>query len=175
VTFLAQWWSGIDVTLYMKNEDVQYLGKEHSLALLNHKYDIDWVTTWIMAERFSLLGGAKVFSKKILLFVPLIGWAWYFTETIFLRRKWEHDKKSIRQDIQKSCDYPKGYHVTLLLFPEGTRYTEKKHKASLAVCRAKGYPELKHVLLPRPKGFLVSVQGLKGHCECCHTAAVLYI
>ncbi|KAK3774603.1 hypothetical protein RRG08_035032 [Elysia crispata] len=165
VAFLAQWWSGTEIVLYMKPEDLKYLGKEHALALLNHKYDIDWVMTWIMSERFACLGSTKVFSKKSLLYVPLIGWAWYFTETIFLKRQWEHDKNSIRRDLQRSCDYPKGYYVTLLLFPEGTRFTEKKHQASLEVCRAKGYPELKHVLLPRPKGFAVTVHGLKGHFQ----------
>lgn len=165
VTFLAQWWSGSDFVLYINPEDLKYLGREHALALLNHKYDIDWVITWLMSERFACLGSTKVFSKRSLQFVPLIGWAWYFTETIFLKRKWEHDKESIRRDLQRSCDFPKGYYVTLLLFPEGTRFTEKKQQASLEVCRARGYPELRHVLLPRPKGFALTVHGLKGHFQ----------
>ncbi|GFR67471.1 1-acyl-sn-glycerol-3-phosphate acyltransferase 3 [Elysia marginata] len=165
VPFLAQWWSGSNVILYMKPEDLKYLGKEHTLAILNHKYDIDWVMTWLLCEEFGCLGSSKVVGKKSLRYVPLIGWAWYFTETIFLNRKWEHDKYSISRDLQKTYDFPKGYYVTLLLFPEGTRFTEKKHQASLEVSRAKGYPELKHLLLPRPKGFALITHGLKGHFQ----------
>ena len=50
----------------------------------------------------------------------------------------------------------------LLLFPEGTRFTPEKHEASLEVSRKKGYPELKHHLLPRTKGFAYSMQEMKG-------------
>ncbi|XP_005111448.1 1-acyl-sn-glycerol-3-phosphate acyltransferase delta [Aplysia californica] len=162
-TFLAQWWSGTEVILYAKEEDVRHVGKEHVLTIMNHKYDIDWLMAWILAERFQMLGNTKIYGKQFLKYVPLIGWAWYFTESIFLKRQWEHDKKIIETDLRQATDYPEGYYVTLLLFPEGTRFTEEKHRASLEVCRAKGYPELKHVLLPRPKGFIVSMHGLRGH------------
>ncbi|KAK3774602.1 hypothetical protein RRG08_035031 [Elysia crispata] len=162
-TFLGQWWSGMTVHLYINEEDFRLIGKEHNMTIMNHKYDIDWLAAWIIAERFGMLGNTKIYGKQVLKYVPLIGWAWYFTESIFLKREWEHDKRIIQKDLQQACDYPDGYPVTLLLFPEGTRFTEKKHIASLEVCRAKGYPELRHVLLPRPKGFIVSMHGLKGH------------
>ena len=54
----------------------------------------------------------------------------------------------------------------LLLFCEGTRFTEAKHKASMEVARKKGLPVLKHHLLPRTKGFVLSVNGLKGTGIC---------
>ncbi|XP_059166406.1 1-acyl-sn-glycerol-3-phosphate acyltransferase delta-like [Physella acuta] len=162
-TFLAQWWSGTEVICYASDVDVKLIGKEHILTIMNHKYDIDWLMAWILAERFQMLGNTKIYGKQFLKYVPLIGWAWYFTESIFLKRQWEHDKKIIQKDLLQATDYPEGYYVTLLLFPEGTRFTEEKHKASLEVCKAKGYPLLKHVLLPRPKGFIVSMHGLKGH------------
>lgn len=50
----------------------------------------------------------------------------------------------------------------LLLFAEGTRFTEAKHKASMEVARKKGIPELKHHLLPRTKGFVLTMTGVKG-------------
>lgn len=162
-TFLGQWWSGSEVILYSSTEDLHLIGKEHILTIMNHKFDIDWLIAWILAERLQMLGNTKIYGKQILKYVPLIGWAWYFTESIFLKRQWDYDKKIIQKDLQQATDYPEGYYVTLLLFPEGTRFTEEKHKASLEVCKAKGYPLLKHVLLPRPKGFIVSIQGLKGH------------
>jgi len=50
----------------------------------------------------------------------------------------------------------------LLLFCEGTRFTESKHAASVEIAKKKGLPPLKHHLLPRTKGFVHSVHGLKG-------------
>jgi len=55
-----------------------------------------------------------------------------------------------------------GFFRQLLLFCEGTRFTEAKHAASMEVARQKGLPLLKHHLLPRTKGFVHSVNGLKG-------------
>ena len=49
-----------------------------------------------------------------------------------------------------------------MLFCEGTRFTETKHAASMEVAKKKGLPLLKHHLLPRTKGFVHSVHGLKG-------------
>ena len=50
----------------------------------------------------------------------------------------------------------------LVLLCEGKRFTEEKHKVCLKVAKEKGLPHLKHHLLPRPKGFTVSLQALKG-------------
>ncbi|XP_046363328.1 1-acyl-sn-glycerol-3-phosphate acyltransferase gamma-like isoform X1 [Haliotis rufescens] len=161
-TFLAQWWSGSDCLLHVSDEDRKMIGKEHVLVIMNHKYDIDWLMAWILAERFGMLGGTKIYGKEMLKYVPLIGWAWYFTESIFLKRKWESDRKTLVEDLARITDYPDDYWVTLLLFPEGTRFTETKHQASLEVSRAKGYKDMKHHLLPRPKGFILSINGLRG-------------
>ncbi|XP_029450005.1 1-acyl-sn-glycerol-3-phosphate acyltransferase delta isoform X2 [Rhinatrema bivittatum] len=48
-----------------------------------------------------------------------------------------------------------------LIHCEGTRFTEKKHKISMQIAEAKGLPKLKHHLLPRTKGFAVTVQCLR--------------
>lgn len=49
-----------------------------------------------------------------------------------------------------------------LLYCEGTRFTEKKHRVSMEVAAAKGLPVLKYHLLPRTKGFTTAVQCLRG-------------
>lgn len=162
-TFLAQWWSGSNCTLHFENiDDLRYLGKEHTIVLMNHKYDIDWLMAWILAERLQMLGGTKIFGKSSLKFVPLIGWAWMFTESIFLKRTWDKDKEIISRDLKYIRDYPDNYWVTLLLFCEGTRFTEAKHQLSMEVAKQKGLPLLHHHLLPRTKGFVQSMHGLKG-------------
>lgn len=50
----------------------------------------------------------------------------------------------------------------MLLFPEGTRFTEEKHQASLKFAKEKGLPELKHHLTPRTKGFIASIPSMEG-------------
>lgn len=62
MTFLAQWWSGMDIAMYMKDEDLPYIGREHILCIMNHKYDIDWLVAWTLSERFQMLGVSVYFT-----------------------------------------------------------------------------------------------------------------
>lgn len=54
----------------------------------------------------------------------------------------------------------------LLLNAEGTRFTEKKHAASVKFAEERGMPVLKHHLIPRTKGFTASLPYLKKKCPC---------
>jgi lysophosphatidic acid acyltransferase/lysophosphatidylinositol acyltransferase len=160
--FLTQWWSGSDCEIFLEHkEDLKYIGHEDSVVIMNHKYDIDWLMTWILADRLKILACTKVYAKAPLRFVPIIGWLWMFTESIFLKREWDRDRATIVHDLNNLTDYPKDYWVTLLIFCEGTRFTEAKHKASNEFAKKKGLTELKHHLLPRTKGFVLTMHGLK--------------
>lgn len=160
--FLGQWWSGSDCKLIIENpDDFKYLGQERAIVVMNHKYEIDWILTWILSERLAVLGCTKIYGKSSLRWVPIIGWAWHFTESIFLKRQWDKDRETLTKDLDYLKDYPKGYNVLLLLFCEGTRFTEEKHEESMAVARKKGLPELKHHLLPRTKGFVLTMRGIE--------------
>ena len=55
-TYIAQWWNGLRIRLFTDEESLSHVGKEHALIIMNHKYDIDWVTTWIFAEKYGVLG-----------------------------------------------------------------------------------------------------------------------
>ena len=57
----------------------------------------------------------------------------------------------------------------MLLFPEGTRWTPAKHEVCQKIAKEKGYPEYKHMLLPRARGFFLSVQLMKGKSEFFYT------
>lgn len=52
--------------------------------------------------------------------------------------------------------------LQLLLFPEGTRFTAEKQKASVEFARKKGMKELTHHLIPRTKGFIASLPSMHG-------------
>jgi lysophosphatidic acid acyltransferase / lysophosphatidylinositol acyltransferase len=51
--------------------------------------------------------------------------------------------------------------LQLLLFAEGTRFSDQKHAASMKFAKEKGLPLLKHHLVPRTRGFTSSIPHLK--------------
>ncbi|XP_060496995.2 1-acyl-sn-glycerol-3-phosphate acyltransferase gamma isoform X2 [Panthera onca] len=107
-----------------------------------------------------LCQSSKVLAKRELLYVPLIGWTWYFLEIVFCKRRWEEDRDTVIRGLERLADYPE--YMWFLLYCEGTRFTEKKHRVSMEVAASKGLPALKYHLLPRTKGFTTAVQCLRG-------------
>ncbi|CAF4401389.1 unnamed protein product [Rotaria sp. Silwood2] len=140
-TFTAQWWSKSDCVLYISADDLEKVRKEHAIVIMNHKYDIDWLAGWIICQRLGIMQGSKIVGKQSLKLLPIIGWCWIFTESIFLRRIWESDRETLVKDLRKILDnYPKNCFFNFLLFCEGL-------------------PELQHHILPRTKGFTLLLQG----------------
>ncbi|XP_075053647.1 1-acyl-sn-glycerol-3-phosphate acyltransferase gamma [Mixophyes fleayi] len=160
LVMLLEWWSGTQCTLFTDQQTVDHFGKEHVIIILNHNFEIDFLCGWTMCERFGVLGSSKVLAKKELLMVPLIGWTWYFLEIVFCKRKWEEDRDTVLQGLHSLRDYPE--YMWFLLYCEGTRFTETKHKISMEVADKKGLARLKHHLLPRTRGFTTAVQCLRG-------------
>ncbi|OCT93545.1 hypothetical protein XELAEV_18011223mg [Xenopus laevis] len=160
LVMLLEWWSGTQCTLFSDQKTIDHFGKEHVIIILNHNYEIDFLCGWTMCERYGVLGGSKVLAKKELLMVPLIGWTWYFLEIVFCKRKWEEDRDTVIQGLKDLRDYPE--YMWFLLYCEGTRFTETKHKISMEVADKKGLARLKHHLLPRTRGFTTAVQCLRG-------------
>lgn len=160
LVFLAEWWSGSEVILYIDKVDFEkYFGKEHGYLVMNHSYDVDWLIGWILCERVQVLGNCKAYAKKSIQYIPTIGWAWKFAESIFLERNWDKDKEVIGRQIRELANYPDS--MWLLLYPEGTRFTAKKLEASQKFAREKGLPVLKYHLTPRTKGFTASIPTVR--------------
>ncbi|XP_053795026.1 1-acyl-sn-glycerol-3-phosphate acyltransferase delta isoform X1 [Vidua macroura] len=159
MVMLLEWWSGTDCTLYTDPESYHKYGKENAIVILNHNFEIDFLCGWNFCERFGVLGSSKVLAKKELSYMPIIGWMWYFLEIVFCKRKWEEDRKTVVQKLLNLRDYPENF--WFLIHCEGTRFTEQKHQISMKVAEAKGLPKLKYHLLPRTKGFAVTVQCLR--------------
>ncbi|XP_063047559.1 1-acyl-sn-glycerol-3-phosphate acyltransferase delta [Engraulis encrasicolus] len=160
MVWLLEWWSGSECTLYTNPDSYRLYGNENAIVILNHAFEIDFLCGWTFCDRFGVLGSSKVMAKKELSYVPLIGWMWYFQEIVFCKRKWEEDRRNVAESLQNLRDYPENF--WFLLFCEGTRFTPHKHHISMEVADSKGLPRLKHHLLPRTKGFWVTVQNLRG-------------
>lgn len=143
LTWTAQHWSGSDCTVYIENyDDLRFVNKEHSICIMNHKYDIDWLFGWIVCQRIGLLPvlftsntsrfysimffsnskqGSKIIGKSSLKYVPIIGWCWLFTESIFIERKWETDQKLLVQGMDRILkDYPDGHFFNVLDYIQST-------------------------------------------------------
>ncbi len=157
---LVHWWSNTQVQIIVDPDDLKnHIGKEHSILLLNHKYEIDILIITAVCNYFGMEGNLRGFAKKSLQYLPIFGWLWKLQEHVFLERSFEKDKKILEERLQSLLGHDDP--VTLVLFPEGTRLTEEKYIASMAFAREKGLPELKHHLLPRTRGFETCVQTVK--------------
>ena len=48
----------------------------------------------------------KTYAKKSIQYVPTMGWAWMFAESIFLERNLEKDKETIGRQIKELVNHP---------------------------------------------------------------------
>ncbi|XP_017128026.1 1-acyl-sn-glycerol-3-phosphate acyltransferase delta [Drosophila elegans] len=159
---VAEWYAGSKLRVYIDPEDEKYFGKEHAFMLMNHTYEIDWLTIWMISDKLGVLGGTKAFAKKMLRYIPVLGWVWWMAEFIFLDRDFEKDKVVIKTQLKEVFSYPDP--VWLLLNAEGTRFTKAKHELSVKFAQERGLPIMKHHLVPRTKGFTTSLPTMRGVC-----------
>jgi len=110
------------------------------------------------ADRLGVMGNCKVFAKDSLKYIPIMGWAMTMSDIMFLKRDWDSDRENISRKLNTIFTYPSP--VWLLLFPEGTRFSADKHRASLEFAAKEGLPLLQHHLLPRTKGFTFTVDHI---------------
>uniref|UniRef100_A0A1I8H886 PlsC domain-containing protein n=1 Tax=Macrostomum lignano TaxID=282301 RepID=A0A1I8H886_9PLAT len=165
-TMLSQWYANSKIRMFVRPEQVPHLGTEHSIVIMNHRYETDWMLGWCAVERLGMLGSSKMVGKKVLKFIPIIGWSFYFTECMFLSRNLDHDRRVLEYHSKEMISYPKEHPVSVLFFPEGTRFTEAKLAACNEVAAAKGLSPMRHLLLPRTRGFILLLQSLKGRASC---------
>lgn len=130
--------------------------------MMNHTYEVDWLFGWFYTEKAGVLGNCKAYAKKVISYIPTIGWCWKFAEFVFLERSFDKDKVIIERQLDQIFDYPSP--VALLLNAEGTRFTETKHEASVKFAQERGMTVLQHHLIPRTKGFTASLAVLKKKC-----------
>ncbi|KAG5897509.1 hypothetical protein JTB14_030007 [Gonioctena quinquepunctata] len=173
LVFLGDWWSETRIIFYIdKDEFDKYYGKEHAYCIMNHSYEVDWLIGWMIAERIRLLGNCKAYAKKIVQYIPVLGWGWKCSEFVFLERNFDKDKDVINKQITELAEHPDP--MWLLLFPEGTRFTKKKHEAAIEFAQKHNLPQLKCHLLPRTKGFIASLPSMKGKVPALYNIELAY-
>lgn len=54
--FMLRYWSTADLKLYIDREVYdKYLGKEHSLCILNHSGELDWIIMSALLDKLNIL------------------------------------------------------------------------------------------------------------------------
>lgn len=137
---------------------------EGSLILLNHRTRLDWFYLFCYELRYGSLTRGKIILKQELKNIPGPGWAMQSALFIFLIRKWEQD----RPNLSKILAYFKklSYKPQILIFPEGTDFSEYSKERSDAFAKKNNLPLYDYVLHPRTTGFVFLAQEM-------HNAGIL--
>jgi 1-acyl-sn-glycerol-3-phosphate acyltransferase len=127
------------------------------LVICNHQSWVDiLVLQRLLGRRIPLL---KFFLKQQLIYVPVIGLAWWALDFPFLRR---HGKSALRahpelrlQDreaTRRACARFSLVPTSVMSFPEGTRFTPDKHRRQQSPYR--------HLLKPKAGALAMSLDAM---------------
>jgi len=96
-----------------------------------------------------------------------------FLDCVFVERKWTTDRASIERTFGRIVG--ERVPIWLVSFVEGTRVTERKIERSRQYAREHDLPELRHLLVPRTKGFVATVEGLRVHLDAVYDVTIGYV
>lgn len=150
-------WSNIRLNIKLADSNLIEIAKGPLLGLIipNHSYELDYMTCFVMADQLGNLGAYKSFSKDEIKYLPVLGWAMWMSDIIFVKRDWKHDRPKLASQLNELFSYEQ----TLLgLFAEGTRWTPEKHRASVEFAKSRNIKPLKYHLVPRSKGFVYTIR-----------------
>ncbi len=136
-------------------DDVHTNGKY--LLMSNHQSWVDTsIVQYISENRLPL---TRFFTKFELIFIPVIGQAFYFLDFPMMRR---HSKEAVAknpalqgkdiEEAKRACALLKDKPFTLLNYLEGTRFTKEKHD--------KQKSPYQHLLKPRAGGLSLAINAL---------------
>ncbi len=166
LVWLAESWIGVNsaaIALFTRTEIVvegaESLRREGwYLVICNHQ---SWVDIPVLQAAFNRrMPFFKFFLKQQLIWVPLLGLAWWALDFPFMRR---YDKATLarrpelrgrdRAETRIACERFRTIPVSVMNFVEGTRFTAEKHAAQQSPFR--------HLLKPRSGGiaFVVDAMG----------------
>lgn len=176
----ADTWWGLCVTLSERMHDVRLVltgdeipPRENAIVVANHQQMPDITFLMAFARSKGRLGDLKWFVKKAIKYVPGVGWGMVFLDCLFVERSWTADRASIEQTFERIVQ--DRVPLWLVSFVEGTRVSPEKIKASHVYAQKNGLPAFEHVLLPRTKGFVATVHGLRSHIDAIYDVTIGYV
>jgi 1-acyl-sn-glycerol-3-phosphate acyltransferase len=146
--------------------------KENVICVANHQQMSDITFMMFLAQDKGRLGDMKWIVKDPIKYVPGVGWGMAFLDCVFVKRNWTADQRTIEATFGRLRD--NAVPVWLMSFPEGTRSTPEKLAKSQEYARSQGVEPFEHVLMPRTKGFVASVLGLREHVDAVYDLTIGY-
>ena len=147
--------------------------RENAVVISNHQQMPDIPVLMAFAKSKDRLGDLKWFVKDIVKYVPGIGWGMLFLDCPFIKRDWAADKDYIKKVFRRILQgrVP----LWLVTFAEGTRFNLDKLKQSRDYAEKTGLFVPRHVLIPRTKGFVATVQELGQHLDAVYDVTIGYV
>lgn len=140
----------------------QLTPRDWYLVMANHQ---SWVDILVLQRIFNRrIPFLKFFLKQELIWVPILGLAWWALDFPFMRRytkaylaKNPHMKGKDMETTRRACEKFQHKPVSIMNFVEGTRFTKAKHDAQDS--------PFVHLLKPRAGGiaFVLSAMGDQLH------------
>ena len=127
------------------------------LFLMNHRSSIDYLFYISLISEFSDAEKIKIVMKSVLRFFPGLGWVCYVNDYPFLKRNFATDQNYLK-NLGKNLN-----NSNLLIFPEGTRYSQEKLLKSNQYSEKNGYPKYNNLLLPKTKGSYLIFKSMLEH------------
>lgn len=129
----------------------------HYLVLANHQ---SWVDIPILQAVFNReIPLLRFFLKSQLIWVPLLGLAWWALDFPFMKRYSretlaKHPELAGRdvETTRRACEKFRGLPVSVLIFAEGTRFTRRKHETQDSPYR--------HLLKPKAGGLAFVLEAM---------------
>lgn len=146
---------------------------ENAIVIANHQQMTDITVLFRLARRHGRLGDLKWFVKDIFKWVPGAGWGMLFLDCLFIKRDWAADRAKIAATFARLVDHR--VPAWVVSFVEGTRLTPAKLERSRTYAVSQGRPPLAHLLTPRTKGFVATVQGLRDHAAAVYDCTIGYV
>lgn len=163
--WLAQHWAltnTIMVRMFMRVEwdlrmNMQVSPQGQYLVCSNHQ---TWNDIFVLMHAFGKRAPFfKFFIKQELIWVPILGLAWWGLDYPFMKR---YSKEAIEKNpalkgkdletTRKACEAFKNQPALVLNFLEGTRFTQAKHDQQKS--------PFKHLLKPKSGGFAFTISAL---------------
>lgn len=149
---------------------------ETAIVLSNHRSWIDSVLLISLARNVGRGGDFKFMAKKSLLLFPVFGLVGAVTDSVvFIEREAKKAGAAMsslyhRLVDQRRRDLP----FWFIIFPEGTRRTNKKLAKARDFAKKRDLQPLDHVLQPRTKGFVTMSKALRGTASAIYDVTIAY-
>jgi 1-acyl-sn-glycerol-3-phosphate acyltransferase len=120
------------------------------LVNCNHQSWVDiLVLQWVFNRKIPLL---KFFIKHELIYVPMMGLAWWALDFPFMKRRGGASAQKDLETARKACEKFKVIPTSVISFMEGTRFTPAKHDQQQSPYR--------HLLKPKTGGVAMSLETM---------------